>query len=370
MADTAIEWASKVWNPVVGCSVISPGCKNCYAMRMASRLEAMASKPDGTGNFHLDHYIGTVEPSRAGPVWTGRVNVAPDDTFLAPLRRKKPTDYFVNSMSDLFHPEVPFEVVDRVFAIMALTPQHTYKILTKRSARMREYLTGRHRNPQGWPAEDYDAQTCIRLSMNGLLGGKTNELGCPDIGYFLKSGIADRYGEADKRLFHNWPLSNVWLGVSVEDQKRADERIPDLLATPAAVRWISAEPLLEEVLFDPCDLARIDWVVAGGENGPRPMHPDWARSLRDQCAVAGGVPFFFKQNGTWDTVFDRDRDDPDWRDCSRWQHEYPKGRWLNMEGGTGFHGDRVIYVTPVGKQKAGRLLDGIEHNAMPEARHG
>jgi protein gp37 len=340
MADTRIEWASKVWNPVVGCSLASPGCTNCYAMRMAWRLQNMASRPDGAGNFHLDHYEGTVQQSNGGPVWTGKVNVAPDDVLLAPLRRKKPTDYFVNSMSDLFHPSVPFEVVDRVFAVMALTPQHTYKILTKRSARMREYLTGKHRNPQGWPPE------------------------------------------ADKLLFHNWPLSNVWLGVSVEDQRRADERIPDLLATPAAVRFISAEPLLGPInlrhrrengdeisttnwlhgtwqiidgdhmrcgnLFDK---AKLDWVIVGGESGPgaRPMHPDWARSLRDQCAAAN-VPFLFKQWGEWAPSLSGHSIAPDGSSPGPELWNHVDTAWVNR----------------IGKKRAGRLLDGVEHNGMPE----
>ncbi|MCW1985554.1 UNVERIFIED_ORG: protein gp37 [Sphingomonas sp. R1F5B] len=376
MADTAIEWATKVWNPVVGCSLQSPGCTNCYAMRMAWRLQNMASKADGTGNFHLDHYLGTVQQSKGGPVWTGQVNVAPDDAFLAPLRRKKPTDYFVNSMSDLFHPAVPFDVVDRVFAVMALCPQHMFKILTKRSDRMREYFAG---NKWGWRVIN------------------------------AKKAIDPKHvpGHGGILATTNGSLPNVWLGVSVEDQRRADERIPDLLATPAAVRFLSCEPLLGPVDLtdltirvrpgeEPCGLAGldaltgvhwdaedtipgiygnpdpcIDWVIVGGESGPgaRPMHPDWARALRDQCAAAG-VPFHFKQHGTWAEVFDRDRDDPDWRDCGRWAHEYPKGRWLNLAGGHGFHGERVLYVAPVGKKAAGRLLDGIEHNGMPEVHHG
>jgi hypothetical protein len=114
---------------------------------------------------------------------------------------------------------------------------------------------------------------------------------------------------------------------------------------------------------------RLDWVICGGESGPRPMHPDWARSVRDQCAAAG-VPFFFKQWGSWSTVFDRDRDDPDWRDCGRWQHTHPRGRWLNLEGGTGFHGERVVYVDRLGKRLSGRLLDGATHDGMPAVRHG
>jgi protein gp37 len=231
MADTRIEWASKVWNPVVGCSLASPGCTNCYAMRMAWRLQNMASRPDGAGNFHLDHYEGTVQQSNGGPVWTGKVNVAPDDVLLAPLRRKKPTDYFVNSMSDLFHPAVPFEVVDRVFAVMAGSPQHIFKVLTKRSARMREYLC----TLPDRVFSEFD--------------------GWESFGDHHLDGIIHSTAKV-------WPLPNVWLGVSVEDQRRADERIPDLLATPAAVRFISAEPLLGPVQLgrnEPDDLH--DWLT-------------------------------------------------------------------------------------------------------------
>jgi len=207
-------------------------------------------------------------------------------------------------------------------------------------------------------------------------------------------------------------LPNVWLGVSVEDQRRADERIPLLLDTPAAVRWVSAEPLL-----GPLNLTRIggttclahagaccgdrpwtdalrgiqacsragaysfpmrdqmprglDWVVAGGESGPgaRPMHPGWARSLRDQCAAVG-VPFLFKQWGEWASVLDRDRDDPDWRAYYP-RHERIGNRVLNLAGGCGFHGERVHIMHRIGKKAAGRLLDGVIHDAYPEVRsHG
>lgn len=360
MADTRIEWASKVWNPVVGCSLASPGCTNCYAMRMAWRLQNMASRPDGAGNFHLDHYEGTVQQSNGGPVWTGKVNVAPDDVLLAPLHRKKPTDYFVNSMSDLFHPAVPFEVVDRVFAVMALTPQHTYKILTKRSERMRSYFKDlRHRDG-----------LCASMS----------------IVWDVAQDIAIEFGMLDRYQPTVCVLPNVWLGVSVEDQRRADERIPDLLATPAAVRFISAEPLLGPInLRHRCengdeisttnwlhgtwqiidgdhmrcgnlfDKAKLDWVIVGGESGPgaRPMHPDWARSLRDQCAAAN-VPFLFKQWGEWAPGLSGHSIAPDGSSPGPELWNHVDTAWVNR----------------IGKKRAGRLLDGVEHNGMPEARHG
>lgn len=144
---TKIEWTEKTWNPIVGCSIVSPGCTNCYAMKMAARLEAMAG--DGLddngyavrGTGPLDHYRGTTKRSKAGAVWTGKVALAPDHIITAPLRRRKPTMYFVNSMGDLFHEDVPDEWIDRVFAVMTMCPQHTFQVLTKRSARMLDYVS-------------------------------------------------------------------------------------------------------------------------------------------------------------------------------------------------------------------------------------
>lgn len=128
-----IEWTGQTWNPIAGCSIVSPGCTDCYAMTMAARLERM--------NPALEHYKGLTSPSKAGPVWTGKIGIAPDSTLLAPLRRKKPRMYFVNSMSDLFHEDVPDAVIDRVFAVMALAPQHTFQVLTKRTKRMHKYVS-------------------------------------------------------------------------------------------------------------------------------------------------------------------------------------------------------------------------------------
>ncbi len=349
---TKIEWATRTWNPIVGCTIHSPGCKNCYAMRMAARLEAMAVKPNGTGNHGLNHYLGATESSRRGAVWTGKIGIAPDDAFTAPLRRKKPTDYFVNSMSDLFQESVPFEVVDRVFAVMALSPQHIYKILTKRSDRMREYMTARN--------------------------GMGNSSLCKAIND-IPANLGNRRGALEM------PLPNVWLGVSVEDQTRADERIPDLVATPAAIRFISAEPLLGPVdLRDftyPIGLVikvatsgfggeyrapnavrpAINWVITGGESGPdaRPMHPDWARSLRDQCAAAG-IPFHFKQWGEW-------RDQGGHVPIPRRNHQSHICHLDKDSGKCKPNPNRFSDETMIklGKGKSGRLLDGVEHNGMP-----
>ncbi len=293
----------------------SPGCTNCYAMRLA-----------GTRLAHHESRAGLTRDTKAGPVWTGEVRFN-EQWIDQPLRWRRPRMIFVCAHGDLFHESVPDEWIDRVFAVMALAPQHTFQVLTKRSKRMREYLTEMGEHYMG-----------RRDGYMDRWGGPAAELsGSP-----CAAGVVEDCG---------WPLPNVWLGVSVEDQARADERIPDLLATPAAVRWISAEPLLGPVdltwVAEPDDekdgvidallgcnwidgmgrgaayrptrpghegrvmtryicssdediLAsrRIDWVVVGGESGlgSRPMHPDWARSLRDQCAEAA-VPFFFKQWG-------------------------------------------------------------------------
>lgn len=219
---TKIEWTDEVWNPVTGCTKVSQGCKNCYAERIAER-------------FWGDRKFTDVQ--------------CHEDRLEIPLHWKKPRKIFVNSMSDLFHPAVPFDFVDEVFAAIWKADQHTYQILTKRPERMHDYFK------RG----------------NWML---------------------------------DYPLSNVWLGVSCEDQKAADERIPWLLKTPAAVRFVSYEPALGPVDFETYieqgeyEEPPLDWIIAGGESGPgaRPAHPDWFRSVRDQC-VEAGVPFFFKQWG-------------------------------------------------------------------------
>jgi protein gp37 len=284
MADkTHIEWTNATWNPITGCSIVSPGCTNCYAMRMA-----------GTWLRHHPSRAGLTTMSKAGPVWNGQVRL--NDEWLAqPLRWRRPRLIFVCAHGDLFHEDVPDEWIDRVFAVMARAPQHTFQVLTKRPARMREYLMSFRGDGQGF------------LTRNGK-DGLTSQSHMPP---------------------HRFPLPNVWLGTSVEDQPRADKRIPDLLATPAAARFISYEPALGPVDFrriDDCssgtswvprwcnaldgtvvvehpafpdpltDRPRIDWVICGGESGPgaRPMHPAWARSVRDQCEAAG-VAFFMKQ---------------------------------------------------------------------------
>ena len=225
MASTSkIEWTDATWNPITGCSMVSAGCTNCYAMRLAgSRLKNHPSRR------------GLTRPTAKGPTWTGDVRF--NDQWLdQPLRWTRPRMVFVCAHSDLFHEDVPEEWIDRIFSVMALAPEHTFQLLTKRPGRMRRYL---------------------------------------------------------KRL-HGEPFHNVWLGVSAEDQVTADERIPTLLGTPAAVRWLSAEPLLGPIDLTPW--MELDWVVCGGESGPgfRPMDAGWAAALKRQCQSAE-VPFFMKQ---------------------------------------------------------------------------
>ena len=227
MAETQIEWTDATWNPVAGCSVMSAGCTNCYAMNMARRLEAMG----------MEKYKGLTRKSGSRAVWTGMVRE--DRSALdAPLRWRKPRKVFVNSMSDLFHEGVSDAFIDEVWRVMAQTPQHSYQILTKRPDRMAERL--------------------------------------------------EQLGE---------PLSNVWLGTSVEDREVL-HRIDELRATPAAIRFISVEPLIGAI--GEANLEGIHWAIVGGESGPRarPIQVDWIDEIHTQCR-RDGVAFFFKQWGAW-----------------------------------------------------------------------
>jgi Bacteriophage protein gp37 len=264
---TGIEWADSTWNPITGCDKVSPGCDHCYAETFAERWR-------GTPGHYFENGFD--------------VQLRPNKLAL-PLRWTKPRKVFVNSMSDLFHDKVPDDYIAKVFAVMALAPQHTFQLLTKRHGRMRSLLSS-----ERFPGLVY-------MAINALLE-HGNPLHINDI------AIMDALDGFSRGRFKVLP--NVWLGVSAEDQKRADLRIPALLDTPAAVRFVSAEPLLGPIDLsrfveddgEKFDLPPLSWVIVGGESGPgaRPMHPDWARSLRDQC-VAAGVPFLFKQWGEWGT---------------------------------------------------------------------
>jgi protein gp37 len=331
MNNSAIEWTDMTWNPIRGCSRVSEGCRNCYAQNVAYRF----SKPGMP-------YHGLAQLTNGRPNWTGKVELV-ESVLDAPLRKRKPQRIFVNSMSDLFHEGLDDGDIFRVFDVMSRAKQHTFQVLTKRPGRMKNFM-------------DQLADTA--------------------------------YGV----------LPNVWLGVSVEDQAAADERIPLLLQTPAAVRFLSVEPIL-----GPVDIAKffpapticgadkmpketlaalvkvahraaseagvplIDWCIVGGESGPgaRPMHPEWARSLRDQCQAAG-VPFFFKQWGEWANGSDCRRKElclyRDGRSCKFTKEAIEKeedraGKVHRLSGG--------IVMSKVGKKASGRLLDGREWNEMP-----
>lgn len=283
-----IEWTDTTWNPLHGCSDVSEGCRNCYAKKEA-HIHAKHPNPKVAARFE-----GLTRISGGKVCWTGKVNLH-EDKLLEPLKWRKPRRVFVNSQSDLFHESVPFDFVDKVFAVMALCPQHTFQVLTKRPERMAEY----------WEV----ARDRVSERVKALQWMRS-----------VKPDLVREFWRYDE-----FPLSNVWGGTSIEDQPTADERIPHLLRCPLAVRFLSCEPLLGDVhlrlahspdvlrkdgeqgfirgMAEAIETIRIHWVIVGGESGAnaRPMHPDWARSLRDQC-VAAGVPFFFKQWGEWSPV--------------------------------------------------------------------
>jgi len=399
-----IEWCTDTWNPIVGCSIVSPGCTNCYAMGQAERIVRMAK-----GARKKSHYAGTTELVKGKAVWTGKLALAPEHILTAPLRWTKPRRIFVNSMGDLFHEDVPDGWIMHVFDVMWNCPQHTFQILTKRPDRMRAFmekwtdLNGENFDPKlvRGPEETRKAHPSGR----GQLFAAYLDTLLERSGGTIPDGAAwPTFDWAGGMIM--WPdfPPNVWLGVSAERQKEADERIPDLLMTPAAIRFVSCEPLLGGIdltairFHDEDDVeirinaltaeawvedslsgsaytneadgnTRLDWVIVGGESGKnsRPMHPDWAHSLRNQCQAAG-VAYFHKQNGSYEVIYDRGHDDPDWRRCDVVERKDPKGRWLNLEGGHGFHGERVVYAVPRNKIAAGRLLDGREWNEFPLTR--
>lgn len=355
---TGIEWTEETWNPVVGCSKVSAGCRNCYAIPVSHKLAGNPNPKISSVYEELttDHLLK--------PEWTGMVRCLPERLEI-PLRWRKPRRVFVNSMSDLFHPDVPVWFIAEVFNVMAsglLTCRkgthvmhehddgcwepnpHTFQILTKRPERMLEVLRQggelEHNVAEYWPGD-----SPVSLAME----------------------------EGDS--FKTWPLPNVWLGVSVEDQATADERIPLLLQAPAAVRFVSYEPALGEVDFSawlkdgvsgPDDLdpaktnraahnvrhgvPRLDWVICGGESGPgaRPMPPDWARKVRDQC-VAADVPFFFKQWGEWGPQ-------------EAWPEKFVVS-FRNLDAVHNFDDGECVFR--FGKKAAGAMIDGHEWKQFP-----
>lgn len=288
MGKTEISWADEVWNPVRGCSRVSEGCRHCYAETTAARFSGPGQPYEGLVTRKLK--VISDDEQRMEARWTGDVRFVAS-ALAEPLKRKKPTRYFVNSMSDLFHDGFTNQQIAAVFGVMAACPRHTFMVLTKRPQRMREWFEWvEKRGEDGkslFPGDDREDQEWRIWQMLNVAAHRSGAEKMPN-----------HHGGA-------WPLPNVWLGVSVENQAAADERIPLLLQTPAAVRFISAEPLLGPVqlpvvhVFGPAakwDGPKIDWVIAGCESGhgARPCEVSWLRSLRDQCTSAG-VAFWLKQ---------------------------------------------------------------------------
>lgn len=361
---TKIEWTEETWNPMTGCDKVSPGCDNCYAVVMARRLQNAPNKKVRAA------YEGTVE----GDDWTGVVHFL-EERLIDPVNRSKPKMFFVNSMSDIFHKGFSEEQIDLVFGAMAachlLERGHVFQVLTKRSGRMRAYLSS-----------DERARRVLDAARHVLRHHADN--------------AAVWFDTHETFAAKHWPLPNVWMGVSVENQKCA-QRLDALVNAPAAVRWVSAEPLLGPLdltqwIYDKekvaqastggpmamnihqaraaCPPCRIDWLVAGGESGThaRPSHPDWLVSLRDQCADAG-VAFFFKQWGRFANGSVRGKSGMvvlnDGRMCEPHKVE-PLAREINRGSELNWHRLHPTIMTPVGKKKAGRELDGVIHNHYPE----
>lgn len=281
LAKTKIEWTDRTWNPTRGCSRVSEGCRHCYAEQIAGRFTKHALQ-DGEQDAGV--FAGFAVMKSDGAHWTGKVELIPDK-LEEPLHWRKPCRVFVNSMSDLFHEALPDEAIDRVFAVMALCPEHTFQVLTKRPERMLNYCSA--------------LETRRRV---GILSFQMAQgLPIPRNGRPLPHEFRPSSTEEFPQLWSIWPLPNVWLGVSVEDQNTADERIPLLLQTPAAVRFVSYEPALGPVDFVPflCPMPEsVNWLIIGGESGPhaRPFDIQWARDVIAQCKAAG-VACFVKQLG-------------------------------------------------------------------------
>ena len=265
-ANSKIEWTGDTWPTLAGCSDASPGCAHCYAKGQAHRM-----------GFHPNakisgRYGGLTVLRDNGPQWTGEVRTLPEQLEV-PLRRKSPRTMFVNSLSDTFHADVPDEFIAAMFGVMSAVPRHTFQVLTKRADRLPRWFEWVASRPHESPFA-----VCVSAAMDAIEPDPPRR--------FDNEWWGDLDGE--------WPLLNVQVGVSVENKKHGIPRIDHLRRVPAAVRFLSVEPLLEDL--GAVDLTGIHWVIVGAESGhgARPMHEDWVRSLRDQCGAAG-VPFFYKQ---------------------------------------------------------------------------
>lgn len=316
--NSKIEWCDHTFNPWEGCQKVGPGCDHCYAEARNARFGGGSAVNWGAG---APRRRTSVANWRKPLAW----NAAHERFFAAQGRRQR---VFCASLADVFDNAIDPAWRRDLFDLIVDTPNLDWLLLTKRIGNVQQMVQA--------------ATLCDLLP------------------------------------------SNVWLGATIVNQEEAERDIPKLLAVHARVRFLSMEPLLGPVdlvssgaLWSDMNgnivdapsrgLRGVDWVIAGGESGhgARPMHPDWARSLRDQCAAAD-VPFLFKQWGEHSLAYDRDRDDPDYRRCDR-MARLP-GRWINLAGGHGFNGERVHYAERVGKKAAGRLLDGRTHNEFPEDR--
>ena len=332
MSKSKIPWCDTTWNPIIGCTKVSEGCQNCYAEKMAKRLTAIEA------NRHTYNYGFVINELGR---WNGQTNFV-RSALIKPLHWKKPRKIFVCSMGDLFHETVLFEDIDRLFRTIIAHPdcdQHIFQILTKRAERMKQYF-------------DY---------------------------FYNESPYAEEI-----------PLPNLWLGVTTENQKQFNKRVPFLLQIPAAIRFVSGEPLLGPIDMTPAfndgsmcledPVNTLDWVIIGGESGPkaRPMHPDWARAIRDQCQEAN-VPFFFKQWGEWFTAWiNMTTNKPVFKmfeSFLRWTQKdwvHKGDSCISLDGKVcKCGGDMkdatypVAIMQKVGKKKVGSFIDGKEYKQFP-----
>lgn len=311
MSKTTIEWTDRVWNPVRGCSRVSPGCVNCYAERQAARF----CRPSDGYDIEKGPFFGFVHKVNGHAAWTGEVKLI-ESKLLEPLSWRKPCNCFVNSMSDLFHESLPDEAIDRVFAVMALCPHIMFQVLTKRAGRMRAWADKVRRSDRVAQAAKrlHTIVSPFKLPSENIFDARAVALGLP---WAIRA----------------WPLPNVWFGVSVES-KAYLPRIDLLRETPAAIRFVSLEPLLEDL--DGANLRGLDWAIVGGESGPgaRPFHIDWARFILSHCRRVKVAPFL-KQLGA-NPVWGHDNqklhltdshggDPSEWPEDMRDYREFPRG---------------------------------------------